>query len=241
MAQTPQGFRRELLERAWSERPPGGPDAWTDEAALMEALGVPVATVPGDVDNIKVTVAADVARAERTLAHRLTGGQRPIGPLRTGSGADSHPFGPGEGLALGGIRIGGAPALAGHSDGDAALHAVADALLGAAALGDLGRLFPAGQPGTAGIASTVLLEEVVERLRRHGFEPAGVDLTIVAARPRLGAQRLDSMRAAIADLLRIRPERVSVKASTGNLSGDEGAGRTVSASAVATVYERHGR
>lgn len=240
-AQTPQGFRRELLERAWAERPPQGADTWTDEASLLEDLGIPVRTVAGDGDNIKVTVAADVARAERVLADRLAQGPRSLGRVRIGYGADSHPFGPGEGLSLGGIRIAEAPALSGHSDGDVALHALADALLGAAALGDLGRLYPSRDPATRGIASTKLLEAVRELLDRQGFDPSDVDVTIVGARPRLGPSRLDSMRGAIADLLRLPPERVSVKASSGNLSGDEGAGRAMSARAVATVSERVGR
>ena len=106
---------------------------------------------------------------------------------RVGFGHDSHPFGPGEPLALGGIAIAGAPRLHGHSDGDVALHAVADALLGAAGLGDLGRLFPADPSTPRGIASGELLAEVVARLAAAGWRPASIDLTIVAARPRLGA------------------------------------------------------
>jgi 2-C-methyl-D-erythritol 2,4-cyclodiphosphate synthase len=157
---------------------------------------------------------------------------------RTGFGRDSHPFGPGDGLALGGILIPEAPALFGHSDGDVALHAVADALLGAAALGDLGRLFPAGDPAMRGVASTALLEEVRGRLRAAGYAARAVDVTIVGSRPRLGEERLEAMRAAIASLLGLDLARVSVKASSGNLAGDEGAGRVISARAVATVIER---
>jgi 2-C-methyl-D-erythritol 2,4-cyclodiphosphate synthase len=157
--------------------------------------------------------------------------------VRIGLGRDSHPFGPGDGLALGGIRIPGAPALVGHSDGDVALHAIADALLGAAALGDLGRMFPAGDPATKGTASAGLVQSVAERLSDAGYDPVGLDLTIVAARPPLGAH-LDEMRAAIARVLGLPADAVSVKASTGNLTGDEGAGRVVSAQAVATIAPR---
>jgi 2-C-methyl-D-erythritol 4-phosphate cytidylyltransferase/2-C-methyl-D-erythritol 2,4-cyclodiphosphate synthase len=232
-AQTPQGFRRELLDRAWATHPPGGPVIWTDEAALLEAAGIPVRSVAGEVDNLKVTVAEDLVRAERLLAGRL--GQ--THPTRTGFGRDSHPFGPGDGLALGGIRIAEAPALFGHSDGDVALHAVADALLGAAALGDLGRLFPAGDPATRGAAGAALLEGVLSRLRAAGYAARAVDVTIVGARPRLGDDRLQAMRTVIASLLGLDPVAVSVKAASGNLSGDEGAGRVISARAVATVAE----
>ncbi len=165
-AQTPQGFRRELLERAWAVRPPGGPETWTDEAGLLEAAGIPVRAVEGEPDNLKVTVSADVARAEQALAAR--GGVALGDPraVRTGFGQDSHPFGPRSGLSLGGIHVPEAPALYGHSDGDVVLHAVADALLGAAALGDLGRLFPADDPSTAGIASASLLRGARRRPRR---------------------------------------------------------------------------
>jgi 2-C-methyl-D-erythritol 2,4-cyclodiphosphate synthase len=114
---------------------------------------------------------------------------------------------------------------------------VADALLGAAGLGDLGRLFPAGPATPAGVASSDLLRAVVGHLAEAGWRPATLDLTIVAARPRL-AGHLDAMRAVLAAQLDIRPERVSVKASTGNLSGEDGAGRSISALAVATIVAR---
>jgi len=153
---------------------------------------------------------------------------------RTGFGSDRHPFGPGDGLRLGGIDIAGAPRLHGHSDGDAALHAVAGALLGAAALGDLGGLFPADERTPRGSASSGLVRDVVGRLAASGWRPASLDLTIRAARPVL-APHLPAMRAAIAGLLGVDGAAVSVKASTGNLSGDAGAGRVVEAEAVATI------
>ncbi len=153
---------------------------------------------------------------------------------RVGIGVDGHAFGPGRPLRLGGIEIPAAPALHGHSDGDAALHAVADALLGAAALGDLGRHHPADDRTPRGIASADLLRSVLVAVRTAGWRPETVDVTIVAARPRLAAH-LDAMAAAIAGLLGIAPGSVSVKASTGNLSGDAGAGRTIEARAVATL------
>jgi 2-C-methyl-D-erythritol 2,4-cyclodiphosphate synthase len=157
--------------------------------------------------------------------------------VRTGLGRDSHPFGPGDGLALGGIRIAEGPSLVGHSDGDVALHALADALLGAAAIGDLGRVYPAGDPATRGAASETLVRGVMERVAAAGFAPVTVDLTIVGARPTLGGH-LDAMRDSVARLLGLSPDVVSVKASTGNLGGDEGAGRAISAQAIVTVAPR---
>ncbi len=225
-AQTPQGFRRRLLEVAFARFPPSGPETWTDEAALLEACRIEVHAIPGDPTNLKVTVPDDLARAEATILGRL-------GP-RAGHGLDRHPFGPGEPLRLGGLTFHGAPRLRGHSDGDVALHAVADALLGAAGLGDLGRLFPADNRTPEGIASGAMLTEVLRRLEERGLRPVSVDLTIVGARPRL-AGRLDEMSGAIAELLCLARDRVNVKASTGNLAGPEGAGRGLAAEAVVLV------
>lgn len=224
-AQTPQGVRRGLLREALASSVARN-GIWTDEAALLEACRIAVHVVPGDPANLKVTVPADLDRAVSLLV--------PHADRRTGIGRDLHPFGPREPLRLGGVELPGAPQLHGHSDGDVALHAVADALLGAASLGDLGRLFPAGPETPVGVDSRSLLDSVVRQLAASGWRPVAVDLTIVAARPRL-ADRLDDMRAAVAAALGVAPEAVSVKASTGNLEGAEGAGRAISALALATI------
>jgi 2-C-methyl-D-erythritol 4-phosphate cytidylyltransferase / 2-C-methyl-D-erythritol 2,4-cyclodiphosphate synthase len=225
-AQTPQGMRRTVLREALAAVADRPDTEWTDEAALLEACRIAVHVVDGEPENRKVTVPADLARV---AAHLADGPER-----RTGIGQDGHPFGPGSPLRLGGLEFPGVPRLHGHSDGDVALHAVADALLGAAGLGDLGRLAPADERTPAGIASTSLLADVLARLAAAGWRPSQLDLTIVAARPRLGT-RLDEIADALADLLGLARERVNVKASTGNLTGDEGAGRSISALAVATI------
>ena len=225
LAQTPQGVRLDLLLSAYERFPPSGPDTFTDEAALLEACTIPVHVVRGQLDNLKVTYPIDRDRVARSLnAHHV----------RVGMGEDSHPFGPGRPLALGGIEIAGAPRLHGHSDGDVVLHAVANALLGAAGLGDLGRAFPADARTPQGIASGDLVTDVVHRVHGAGFDPVRIDVTIIGARPRLG-ERLDAMRDEIARLTWLSPDQVSVKASTGNLDGMEGAGRGMSARAVATI------
>ncbi len=224
-AQTPQGVRLGILRAAWERFPPHGADVFTDEASLLEACTIPVHVVLGQPDNLKVTHSADLARAASILG---------VDAPRIGIGMDSHPFGPGAPLALGGIEVSGAPRLSGHSDGDVVLHAVADAVLGAAGLGDLGRLHPADARTPRGVDSGLLLQDVVSRTRAAGLEVAGLDITIVGARPRL-ADRLDAIRDRVASLAGVRMERVNVKASTGNLSGDEGAGRSMSAHAVATL------
>lgn len=228
-AQTPQGVRRGLLREALAS---GAAErgTWTDEAALLEACTIPVHVVRGDPTNLKVTVPADLARATAILAPATASGRA----RRTGVGQDGHPFGPGRPLMLGGLEFEGAPRLAGHSDGDVLLHALADALLGAAALGDLGRLFPADARTPRGIAGRDIVATVLERLASAGWRPIQVDATVIAARPRLGT-RLDSIRDSVAGLLDLEPTAVSIKASTGNLDGSEGGGRAISALVVVTI------
>ncbi|HUQ44701.1 MAG TPA: 2-C-methyl-D-erythritol 2,4-cyclodiphosphate synthase [Candidatus Limnocylindria bacterium] len=228
IAQTPQGIRWDVLRQALASaaRDATGAAELTDEAALLQAAGVPVHVVAGEPGNRKITVAEDLTLA----AAALTAG----GATRTGIGSDGHPFGPGAGLRLGGIKIPNAPRLHGHSDGDAALHAIAGALLGAAALGDLGTLHPADARTPRGIASADLLRDVRARLADVGWQPRAVDVTIRAGRPRLGSH-LPAMCEAIAALLELPVEKVSVKAATGNLSGDAGAGRTIEAEAIASI------
>ncbi len=215
-----------MLREAYRRFPPGDPTTFTDEAALLEACSIAVHVVSGDPGNLKVTLPGDLGRAAAVL------GRAPAS--RTGIGHDSHPFGPDMGLRLGGIEIAAAPRLAGHSDGDVALHAIADALLGATGQGDLGRLFPADSRTPRGIAGRALIDEVARRVAEAGWRPASIDLTIIAARPRLG-DVLDPMREAIAEMLGLATDAVNVKASSGNLDGSEGAGRTISALAIATV------
>lgn len=224
-AQTPQGVRWDLLLAALA-RLDGSDREFTDEAALLEAAGVAVHAIPGEASNLKVTRPDDLALAEARL-----GGATAV---RTGFGSDGHAFGPGDGLRLGGIEIPGAPRLFGHSDGDAALHAIAGALLGAVALGDLGGLHPADERTPRGISSTELLRGVRRSLADAGWAPRSVDVTIRGARPWIQAS-MPAMRAAIAELLGVGVDAVSVKAATGNLSGDAGAGRTIEAQALATV------
>ena len=237
-SQTPQGFRRTALAAAFARFPAAGPETWTDEAALLEACSMAVHAVPGDPTNLKVTYPDDLARVAAHLPVSPAPAAGALaaapGPARVGLGEDLHPFGPGGPLLLGGIAFPGAPRLHGHSDGDVALHAVADALLGAAGLGDLGRVAPAGPETPRGVDSRSLLGRVVSLVRDAGWSPASVDLTITAARPHLGP-RLPEISDAIAAVLDVPAARVSVKASTGNFIGSEGAGRAIGARAVAVL------
>lgn len=237
-AQTPQGARRELLMRAFAARPADGADEFGDEAALLAAAGIEVVAVRGELENLKVTTPQDLEQAQ-AIARRRTSAAAD-GPVagsetRVAHGRDRHPFGPDDGLALGGIVIADAPRLHGHSDGDAALHAVADAILGGAGLGDLGRLFPAGDPATRGVGSEKLVAGAVALAAAAGWQPGSVDLLIEGARPVLGGGRLDAMKGAVASLLGLEPDAVSVRASTGNLDGPTGAGRSIAADALVTL------
>jgi 2-C-methyl-D-erythritol 2,4-cyclodiphosphate synthase len=167
-----------------------------------------------------MTVASEVAAPD--TAHRV------------GLGLDRHPFGPGEPLMLGGVTIPGAPRLHGHSDGDVVLHAVADAILGAAGGGELGRLAPPDDRTPRGVASGDLLARVIALVEAAGWSATVVDVTITGARPRLGPH-LDAIRNRVAELLGVTPAQVSIKASTGNLQGPEGEGRAIAAEAIATL------
>lgn len=226
-AQTPQGVRRQILLDAMAA---ARDEAFSDEAALLESQNITIATVPGEAQNIKVTSAQDLEMV-RALAR---GGSE----SRVGLGQDSHGFGPDLGLWLGGIEVPNAPRLYGHSDGDVVLHAIATAILSATGNGDLGRLFPATEKHTTGIASSDLLAKAVAKANESGFTLESVQVSVVGARPKLGGQRLDAMAANVANLLALSRDSVAVNASTGNLSGDEGAGRTITATALVSLHRR---
>jgi 2-C-methyl-D-erythritol 2,4-cyclodiphosphate synthase len=156
---------------------------------------------------------------------------------RTGLGIDTHAFAAGRPLILGGVDIPHEQGLAGYSDADVLTHAVIDALLGAAALGDIGQHFPDSDPRFAGANSLELLRRVVRDVGERGFAIANVDATVVLERPKLAPYR-DAMRATLADALGLPPEAVSVKATTGEGIGFVGRGEGAAAMAVATLERR---
>ena len=218
--QTPQGFYVKDLLAAHA----AAKERYTDDAALMEAAGkAPVRLVLGSPDNIKLTSPEDLRMVNGMLTPRI------------GTGFDAHRLVEGRELWLGGVKIPYEKGLLGHSDADAPLHALADALLGAAVLGDIGKLFPDSDPQYKGISSVLLLEEVRKRLTNAGFTIGNVDLTIVCQAPKL-APYIPQMREKIAKALAISAEQVSVKATTTERMGYEGRGEGISAQAVAMVF-----
>ena len=155
---------------------------------------------------------------------------------RVGIGYDSHRFAEGGPMVLGGIQIPGDVHLAGHSDGDAIAHAITDAILGAAALGDIGAMFPDQDPANKGADSMKMLFAAVKRLHKAGFAPRNVDVTVIAERPKIGPHR-DAMRDALARVLEIEPEFVGLKGKTNEGMGWIGRGEGLACIAVATITE----
>ncbi|MCU0232045.1 MAG: 2-C-methyl-D-erythritol 4-phosphate cytidylyltransferase [Acidobacteria bacterium] len=227
--QTPQGFRTELLREA-HRRAPRDWDA-PDDGAMVRALGEPVALVAGETDNLKVTWDGDVARAEAVLASRK--GWETMTP-RIGIGWDVHPLVAGRSFLLAGVEISAEFGPQGHSDGDPLAHAVADALLGAAALGDIGQLFPDTDPRWAGLAGCELLRRTAAHLAAHGFRPTQVDAVLVVDAPKIAPHR-EAIRGALAAALGLPDEAVSVKGKRTEGLGGLAGGKGVLCHAVATV------
>jgi 2-C-methyl-D-erythritol 4-phosphate cytidylyltransferase/2-C-methyl-D-erythritol 2,4-cyclodiphosphate synthase len=227
LAQTPQGFRRDLLLRAYAA---AGDDASaaTDESGLVERLGAPVTLVPGGPGNFKITTPEDVERA-RSLTEL---------PFATGVGYDTHRFEPGRRLVLGGVEHEG-DGLLGHSDADVCAHAIGDAILGAAGLGDLGRHFPDTDPRWKGVSSLLLLREIAAKVAERGWRVGNADVTLAAKRPKI-APRAEEMRARLAEALGVAAGQVNVKATTGEGMGFVGRGEGIAAHAVVLLARRHG-
>ena len=232
--QTPQTFARDVIRSAY-ERAYADGYLGTDDASLVERLGLPVRIVEGAYENIKVTTPTDIAVAEAIMRSRQQQGAGGQPMVRVGHGYDVHRFGPGRKLFLGGVEFPGEEGLLGHSDADVMLHAVADAVLGAVGAGDIGRLFPDTDPAYKDVRSTVLLARVAELAAELGWRVGNVDVTLIAERPRI-AKHAPAMQANIADALRISPEQVSVKASTAEGLGPIGEGLGIECHAVALVY-----
>ena len=221
--QTPQAFQLDALRSAYAQW--GGPSP-TDEATVVRAAGMKVAAVDGDPALEKLTLPSDFERAEQWLAARMT--------PRTGMGFDVHAFAGDGPIMLGGIEVPYARGLAGHSDADVALHAITDALLGAAGLGDIGEHFPPSEPRWKGADSSLFLAHAVALLRERGSIIDHIDCTIIAEEPKVGPHR-HSMRVRIAEIAGLSVDQVSVKATTTEGLGFTGRREGIAAQAVASI------
>ncbi|HTI65941.1 MAG TPA: bifunctional 2-C-methyl-D-erythritol 4-phosphate cytidylyltransferase/2-C-methyl-D-erythritol 2,4-cyclodiphosphate synthase [Caulobacteraceae bacterium] len=224
-AQTPQAFRLAALLEAYAAWP--ADETPTDDAAVLERAGGRVARTPGDPMLMKLTYAEDFAMAERLAvsAARIT---------RTGFGYDAHRFGPGQSVWLCGVEIAHDKTLVGHSDADAGLHALTDALLGAVGEGDIGDHFPPSDPQWRGVSSDRFLRHALDLVRAKGGQVVNVDVTLICERPRIKPHR-EVMRARLAEILQLPLDRVSVKATTTEGMGFTGREEGLAAQAVATV------
>ena len=218
--QTPQVFRFEEILSAYER---AGDQTATDDAALYARFIGPVTFTPGSSTGYKLTTPEDWAFAQASLHSP-----------RTGTGFDTHVLGEGRKLILGGVEIPFEKGLVAHSDGDVLLHALMDALLGAASLGDIGHLFPDKDPQYENISSRVLLREVARRLREQRLTVAHVDVTVIAQRPKLAPYFPQAIRN-IAEDLGIGEDQVSLKATTTEGMNDEGRVLCISAQAVANL------
>jgi 2-C-methyl-D-erythritol 4-phosphate cytidylyltransferase/2-C-methyl-D-erythritol 2,4-cyclodiphosphate synthase len=231
LAQTPQAFRRAILRDALLSAQEA-----TDEAALVEGAGHEVRLVEGETLNIKITTPDDVPLAE-AIAISARGAPDRLGDrVRVGTGYDFHRMVDGRPLVLGGVTIPFDRGLLGHSDADAICHALTDAVLGAAAAGDIGRHFPDTDPEWAGAASIDLLRRAARIAGTRGYAVTNVDVVVIAERPKLHPY-VDAMRNNVATALGVTTDCVSIKGKTNEGVGELGRGEAIAVHAVALVHQ----
>lgn len=221
-AQTPQAFRLKTLTEAYAAWP--AEEVATDEATVVERAGGRVRIVQGDARLMKLTYPEDFAMAEALVPRTI----------RIGQGYDVHRWGPGESVWLCGLEIPHDQTLIGHSDADAGLHALTDAILGAIAEGDIGDHFPPTDPQWKGARSDVFLKHAVGLVKARGGRLSNVDVTLICERPKVKPHR-QAMRERLAEILELPLDAVSVKATTSEGLGFTGRGEGLAAQAVATI------
>jgi 2-C-methyl-D-erythritol 4-phosphate cytidylyltransferase/2-C-methyl-D-erythritol 2,4-cyclodiphosphate synthase len=225
--QTPQAFRFPLIFAAHQRAAAAGVGDLTDDVAVAEWAGAPAYVFEGDPANVKVTTMQDLVTAEARLAGRSS-------ETRVGQGFDVHAFAPGDHLWLCGVRISHSAGLSGHSDADVALHALADAIYGALAEGDIGAHFPPSDPQWKGASSKVFLAHAIDRVRARDGTLVHLDVTLICEAPKIGPHR-EAMRAGVAAIAGLNVGRVAVKATTSERLGFTGRGEGIACLATATV------
>jgi 2-C-methyl-D-erythritol 4-phosphate cytidylyltransferase/2-C-methyl-D-erythritol 2,4-cyclodiphosphate synthase len=225
--QTPQAFSFDVILDAHRRAQLAGREDFTDDAALAEWAGIKVTTFAGEAANVKLTSNEDFQRVETAAIAALP-------DVRTGFGFDVHPFGLGDHIVLGGVRIPHDRALSGHSDADVVLHAIVDALLGAITEGDIGSHFPPTDARWRGASSDRFLSFAADRVRKRGGHIVHIDVTVVCEAPRIAPFR-DAMRSRIAEIAGISSTRVGLKATTSEKMGFIGRNEGMAAFANATV------
>ena len=223
-AQTPQGFDLDKILAAHAALE--GPAADDVEVALK--AGLDVALTQGDEDNIKITHPADFKRAERILGDKMD--------IRTGNGFDVHRFCDGDHVILCGVKIPHDRALKGHSDADVGMHTITDAIYGALAEGDIGQHFPPSDPQWKGAESHIFLRHACDLARSKGFQITHIDCTLICERPKIGPHA-QAMRAALADIMELEIDRISVKATTSEKLGFTGREEGIAALGTATLVK----
>jgi 2-C-methyl-D-erythritol 4-phosphate cytidylyltransferase / 2-C-methyl-D-erythritol 2,4-cyclodiphosphate synthase len=231
LAQTPQGFRLDVLAKAVAVGR-SGVDA-TDEAMLAERAGFTVHVVDGDPRNVKITTADDLDAARA----RADAGRKPARTGRAGTGYDLHRLVEGRPLVIGGVTISSDRGALGHSDADVVCHAATDAILGAAGLGDIGRHFPDSDPRWKGANSLELLTQARVMIANAGYEVGNLDVTVILEKPKI-KDAIDEMRGRVARALSVDPSRVSIKGKTNEGVDAIGRGEAIAAHAVALVRSR---
>ena len=221
-AQTPQCFAYALISSAHKS----AEFSATDDVQIARTAGHAIAIVPGNEDNIKVTLPGDFARAEQILRGRMK--------LRVGNGFDVHRFGPGTEITLCGVNLPHKAGLIGHSDADVGMHAVTDAIYGALARGDIGQHFPPSDPQWKSSASDIFLKHAVDLAAEMGFRIENVDCTLICEFPKIGPHA-HAMRARMAQIMGLKEDQVSIKATTSETLGFTGREEGIAAMASAAL------
>lgn len=230
-AQTPQGFSYDAILAAYRKAETERTQNLTDDASVAEQAGIAIAMIPGRLENRKLTTAEDIQIADRHMTASL---YESLPDIRVGQGIDIHPFAEGAMVTLCGIAIPHSHGLKGHSDADAAMHALTDAILGTIGEGDIGTHFPPSDPQWKGAASRIFLAKAMELLEAKGGRLANADITILAEAPKI-APHVTAMKAFLAPLLRLDHQRIAIKATTTEKLGAIGRKEGIMAFATVTV------